>query len=494
MKRLVVVLIITYNTLAAASAEFPICTAPGEQFYPDVCWDGSEFWVVWQDDSLGTIRGIRVNENGQLVGSEVELLNKGSDPGPVRYPCVAAGPDRIAVEARVMAGWNEFATQLWGVMHQEYSFAGEPLLSQPIRIPESYDLENRVSTPIVLFGKEHFFSFYKAGMETPVDIHLASNAAVIDDEKEEAALSWYSSDLALELEPPTACWNGDSFMVLFKSIGFGGHCNVFLLDTLAFAGTGYDSLIGRGNFAPVYGNRTVKYQTLNCSGSHYFWGSETFGESLGFDILDSSGIPLKDSATLVGFGSGIICSYPDAVFGDSNFVCVWENRFTDSTSHLYAIEVDTIGEVAKLGYIVWKSPVDQHPALAYGNGRYLLVWSDNRDGDFNIRGMIFDTLEVFESVEEDDLLPQPLYGIKADPNPFLGRVVFSLPQDIQTDSRVILKVYDNTGSLVKSLVIPRGSRTVVWDGTDNKHHTLGAGVYYVKSEEYNLGSTQIIKL
>lgn len=488
-RSLLAVITVVGGILGATSVEFPISTSPGDQLYPDVCWDGSAFWVVWQDDSLGTVRGVRVSENGEFLTDEVELLESGEDPGPVGYPCVAAGPDRIAVEARVMAGYNEFMTELWGVIHQEFTFEGEPLLSEPIRFPESYNLEDRVSIPIVLFGKEHFFSFFKAGLETPADVHMASYAVGINSEEEEPVLAWQSSFLALELEPPVACWNEDSFMVLFLETMDWETKGLFLLDTLAYAGTGYSFGLPRNGFSAVEENKTPKYQALTWNGACYLLVSEYYSfqppieHQIAFDILDSAGVPVKDSTTVVDNGTEIMCYYPDAVFGEETYVAVWENRFKkDNTSHLYAIEVDTGGQILKSGYVVWKGLVDRFPANAFGRDKYLLVWSDNREGEFNVYGMLFDTLEVFEGVSEEPQPEQITLQISVSPNPFSKRTTISLTRGLEMDKEITLVIYDNTGSLIRRLALPKGEKAVVWNGNDEMGRPIRSGVYFVKPE------------
>jgi hypothetical protein len=68
------------------------------------------------------------------------------------------------------------------------------------------------------------------------------------------------------------------------------------------------------------------------------------------------------------------------------------------------------------------------------------------------------------------------------PNPSRGvtRMDFTLP----SDQRVSLDVYDVAGRRVRSLltaeVLPRGRRTVVWDGTDRDGREVASGVYLAR--------------
>jgi len=464
-------------SLISASAEFPICTASGNQLYPDVCWDGSAFWVVWQDDEQGTIRGVRVNEDGELLTDEVELLEKGADPGPVRYPCIAAAPDKFAVEARVMVGYNEFGTELWGVMHQEFSFSGESLNFSTARIPESFDLDGMVSTPVVLFGKEHFFSFHTRAFETPEDAHRASVCVGLDDGGEVQQDIWMSSTIWLDWQPSTACWNGDSFLVILTYWGFGA----FLSDTLLLQGIGGQFEFERPYWANDH-TETVKFQSFVSNGSRYLFLSEAnwhsrFEYKIGFDILDSTGMPIKDSAIIIDLGDEIKLYYPDATYGKENFVCCWENRFDDNTVHLYAIEVDTLGEILDSGYVRYDAPVEQQPAIAFGNESYLLVWSDNKDGDFNIRGLVFDTLELFDGISEPATPPLTHPAtIAVDQTVFTDVLKINLSAAAAGGTVII---HDALGRVVKRIEVEGRSYSCVWDGRDSRENDAGEGVYFV---------------
>jgi len=474
-------------TLVSTSVEFPICTASGDQLYPDVCWDGEAFWVVWQDEELGTIQGVRISEGGDMLTGEVTLLEKGDDPGPVCYPCVAGALDRIGVEARVKVGDNEFGTPVWGVMHREFTFVGVPLGPQPTRISGSFDLEfdNQVSRPTLVFGDKHFFSLFRTARQSSFEVHMASICVGVDIETQTPHEIWMSSS-GFDYYPLPICWGGSKFLVLNTRAENGA----FLWDTLVFQGVGGEF----GFYRPQYGaHQVVKSQSLVSQGAYFFLVGER-RDWVGFDILDSNATPINDSATTLDFGAGIKTYYPCATSDGKNFVSVWENRFKENnTSHLYAIEVDTTGVILKSGYVIQKSPVDRTPAIAFGESKYLLVWSDNHEGEFNIYGMLFDTLELKEAIREENLPAELPFSIVAHPDVFSTATTLYLSgADVNTE--VILRVYNNTGSAVRQLVVPRGEGGVVWDGKDARGRTLSAGIYFVVPEGVKARTARVIKL
>ncbi|MBN2379852.1 T9SS type A sorting domain-containing protein [candidate division WOR-3 bacterium] len=456
----------------AESIEIPICTAPGDQLYPDVCWDGEAFWVVWQDEELGTIRGVRVNEEGEFLTDKLELLPRANDGSGVCLPCVAAGGGRIGMECRIRIGHTEFGEEAWGVGHNEFDFYGKPL-HNPILFPGTdYDFIDG-STPSLLFGGKHFYSIHKRNYETHIDLHSSSGAFGFDSLMYYTQV-WQSSAPEIEFFPPVACWDGSKIVIIYHSYWEIAYLGALLNDSIVWQGLGENFKLGRSEYRANSPTGDPKYQSLINLNSRFFFISEARANEvkglIGYDIFDSTCMPIKDSATLLDFNPQIKCWYPDAVSDGNNFIAVWENRFQDETVHLYAIEVDTLGEILKSGYVVWEGPSNQQPALAYGAGKFLLTWSDNRNGDFNIRGMFFDTLEVFESIEEK---PQINQIIELSVQPILNRisVSYALPQG----HKGTLTLFDLSGRRVDA-------RQVRGYGSASFNTELAAGVYIVRLE------------
>jgi len=468
------------SSATAVSFEIPITNAPGDQLYPDVCWDGEAFWVVWQDEELGTIRGIRVNEGGEFLTGEVELMPKSNDGTPVRYPCVAAGGGRIGAECRVKIGYTEFGKEAWGVGHNEFDFDGNPL-HKPTLFPNNDNECTTSSTPCLLYGKNHFYSIHNRSFETPGDFHGSSGAFGFDSTMEYTQI-WQSSEPELEFFPPVACWDGERLVIIYHSLWKRAFLGAFLDDMLEPQGFGEDFTIGR-LVLTITTSGDPKFQSLTLSKSRYLLVSEArdnhndIAGLIWFDVLDSTCMPIKDSATLLDFNPSIKCRYPDAISDGNDFIAVWENRFEDKTVHLYGIEVDTFGNTLKSGYVVWKGPSNQQPALAYGGGKYLLTWSDNRDGDFDIRGMIFDTLEVFEGVKE---MPEPLEEcvLKASRNPFRDKVDIYLSQKGGGDDNMTVLIFDMLGRKVNTLKLSPGEERISWEGRDTEGRLLPTGIYF----------------
>jgi hypothetical protein len=74
-----------------------------------------------------------------------------------------------------------------------------------------------------------------------------------------------------------------------------------------------------------------------------------------------------------------------------------------------------------------------------------------------------------------------LLGARPNPSPGRNEIGFVLP----SDARVVLRVYDVGGRLVRTLVdgpTPAGVHHVPWDGTDSRGRAVTSGIYFSKLE------------
>jgi hypothetical protein len=90
--------------------------------------------------------------------------------------------------------------------------------------------------------------------------------------------------------------------------------------------------------------------------------------------------------------------------------------------------------------------------------------------------------EAFGPYEATALAPAKLVLHPLVPNPFNPSTVVQL--DLPRAARVSLRVFTSTGKLVRTLVdaqnLPAGSRTVAWDGRDNRGASAASGIYIVR--------------
>lgn len=94
------------------------------------------------------------------------------------------------------------------------------------------------------------------------------------------------------------------------------------------------------------------------------------------------------------------------------------------------------------------------------------------------------------------LVPDAVRLARILPNPFAGMTAIQL--EIPDAQKVILRVYDTAGRLVKTLLdqdIPTGLHTVAWNGTDDRGRTQPSGVYFIRlSNDIGSQSEKVILL
>jgi len=89
------------------------------------------------------------------------------------------------------------------------------------------------------------------------------------------------------------------------------------------------------------------------------------------------------------------------------------------------------------------------------------------------------------NTSSSDVVPAPAYrlGVNAYPNPFNPRT--TIRYDVPSSGRVVVAIFDVSGSRVTTLVdrsVEPGSYTVGWDGRDERGTPASTGAYFVRME------------
>lgn len=87
------------------------------------------------------------------------------------------------------------------------------------------------------------------------------------------------------------------------------------------------------------------------------------------------------------------------------------------------------------------------------------------------------------------------------PNPFnpTTKIVFFIPEDQPRSAPIVIKIYNVTGQLIRTLVYgfpKQGENHILWDGRDDRNQPLSSGVYFYRLEagEFSLcGRMTMIK-
>ncbi len=156
----------------------------------------------------------------------------------------------------------------------------------------------------------------------------------------------------------------------------------------------------------------------------------------------------------------------------------------ESLSVVFAIEPDyadtqsifiNAGAAETLNFLDWEALVI---------GTYASRCTTMLFGDMNTTNdLAIDSFEVvpISGVAEGKNLPRRLLLESTQPNPFTNRVAIRYGLPVQTGVKV--QIFSVTGELVKTVVAGEkaaGFHQVFWNGSDERGHNLGYGVFYLR--------------
>ena len=168
--------------------------------------------------------------------------------------------------------------------------------------------------------------------------------------------------------------------------------------------------------------------------------------------------------------------------------------------------VETVtSDLAEAGLFHWKASGDKLLVAFAGSTpvefenhllEIVMNTSDGKSGSTLRSSLAIDGGDAFD-LQTTDLTSVPVRFSLGDnyPNPFnpVTKISFDLP----VSSRVMLKIYDVRGIQIRTLVsgvMPFGSHTVTWNGTDDRGRAVSSGVYFYRIEAEGFAATHKMML
>lgn len=434
MKYLMFLILVISGIGNLNAQEFPICAADSDQLYPDVAFDGTNFWVVWGDKRSGIsqIYGARVTPQGVLLDDSGILLASLPDTG-CTTPSVAFG-DTVGCTAFYIATpydttWHTFKNIGTIRFHKD----GNLIDIEPSCIEGYYNCAMSLyykEMPLVEYGDDNFCLI--------LGYMAAANAGGWWEYFDCCEVRAFGNTWQLpgfQAWSPTGIWNGKNFFSVWTQWPLGDNNLVsgcFINDSMG--GQSIDSaefkirydyeVPGWPKFEP-----STPFKGLAYGGSKYLFISETDewpASKIWYDILSDSGRPINSLPSVINNGDSIDQVYPVCAYKDGKFLSVWQackgnTYYKNLISNLYGAAIDTFGNVVSSCYINGNQWNKIQPSIAVGGGKYLLVWADNRRGNYDIRGIIMDSLIPVKKdiavlsidMPKDTVYTNERYGIKA---------------------------------------------------------------------------------
>jgi hypothetical protein len=453
-----------------------ISTVANDQECPAVAFDGTNYLVVWDDYRNGSgfdIYGSRVGTDGTVL-----------DPGGI--PISTADDDQeyssIAFDGTdYLVVWDDYRSgSSWDIYGARVGVDGNVL--DPAGIPISTGPDWEVVSDVAFNGIDYLVVWedYRSGSNFDIyGSRVGTDGSVLDP----AGIA--VSTAVGDQECPALAFDGTNYLVVWED--------------------------GRSGPQDIYGSR------VGTDGS----------------VLDPAGIAMSTAV------SGQEC--PAIAFDGTDYLVVWEDNRSGSYIDIYGTRVAVDGSVLDTAGIAISTIAEykQNPAVALDGANYVVVWQaigGGSGGGYDIHGTRVDTYGivldpgavVISADEFNQLYPDvatdaagallivyqsfeapPIYGSdriwgniwqeqvdvregpisfsslahQSYPNPF--NPFCTIRYEIPHADRVSLRVFDVTGSFVRTLVDAHrepGSHSEHWDGRAEDGRELPSGVYLYRLE------------
>ncbi|HEX7319342.1 MAG TPA: FlgD immunoglobulin-like domain containing protein [bacterium] len=478
---------------------------PGRQTMSASGFDGTNYFVCWQDKhydtlsaSYSSLYGLRVNSAGTIIDTNAIPICNFRPAGLTDYrggaisPCIAFGDSIYLVvwleEIRLLSGWITNAD----VYGARVRTTGEVLDSLGFQISLG-GIPVTCSDPAVTFDGRNFMAVWQDFRQTAFGqiygARIGLNGTVIDTLG--FNIGYYS-----ELHCPKLAFGGGLYMVVWEDWRYG-YKDIYgaRVDT---AGNMLDSIsvpisqAVRGQYAPVAAfdgaNFLVVWQDERNDGGGWPLDSSVIYCSR----VTQSGIVLDTQGIMISALDKVATS-PQVCFDGTNYLVVWEQYTDDGTYDLYGAKVNSAGNVLNT-YLVASHAYDQiEPSLCRGNGDQTLVTYTSKTTNLGNRGIrverIWGKLYPFVGVEEDHraAVAYDKCRLQVTSNPFSARkpVQFTIIMGT-VQQKLKLKIYDVLGRLLKTYAVKfepgNGEYSISWNGDDTFGRKASAGVYYCRLE------------
>ncbi len=491
---------------------------PDGQYFPAIAFNGTNYLVVWEDgyyiSDLTDIRGTRVSIDGTVLDPAGILIST-TPAAQKRYPCVCT------CDSNFFVAWQEIGNG-WDIYGSRMSHDGVVLDTLGIAISTADDFQRY---PSVAFDGSNYFVVWddeRNGFGDSLDIYgarISQDGTVLDTTGIRITTSFIQAF-------PSVAFDGINYFVVWVDERnyadiYGARVNQsgIVLDTAGIAISTIETL--SLNPCVVFNdtNYLVVWENYINSNDNDIYGARVSPDGI---VLDTNGImisnanawqqypciafdgtnclvawaDLRDGAwdiygarvsqtgiVLDPFGIPISTSYfyqkfPAIVFGDTNYLVVWEDQRSVYNSHIYSTQVSQNGTVLDtMGEIISTIGNEQlSPSVSFDGQNYLIAWEDLRGSlDYDIysarvnqSGTVLDTISIpistatnkqihtaitfdgtnFLAVWEDHRSGVNIYGSRVDPD---GTVLDTLGIAISTAANNQVRPsisFDNTNYFV----------------------------------------------
>ena len=353
-----------------------VSTGMAECYGPAVAFDGINYLVVWHDyrnDGMGyNIRGSRVSASGEVLDPDAIAVS--SAPGNQTYPAIAFDGTNYFVawsDARNGGANDIYAARI--------TQSGQVIDLEGLAISV---VGGDQSLPAVAFdGTNYFVAWQDGRSQVSSDIYgarVSSSGAVLDPDGIPVSIA-YKNQVS-----PAIAFHNDTYFVVWEDYRESIYPDIYgarvsssgeILDSTGLVISATPSL----QLAPTIAFDGVDFWVTWTEDFVDGW-SDIFGVrvSISGAVLDS--IPIAISTSMY------LRSEVTLVYGGMSCMAVWTDRRNGNDSDVFASRLDQAGHVIDPdGIAVSMAASNQMgPAAASDGAEYLVVWAESRNRAFGI--------------------------------------------------------------------------------------------------------------
>jgi len=354
------------------SSGIAISTAAENQYFPDISFDGTNYMVVWQDERSDTfdIYGSRVDQNGIVLDPSGIKISGATDEQ--YYPSIDFDGTNYFVawfDNRIGTGYDIYGTLL--------GTDGSVLNTSGIPISTAADAQR---LPSVSFGGTDFIIIWydrRDGSNNDIFGARVNHSGVVQDPS-----GIHISNIDAQQTSPAVISYSGQWLVVWKDNRNGNYADIYG-SRINPSGTVTDpSGILIASSAGAQGKPAVAFDGTNYlvvwqedrGGGPPF---DIYGMRItpGGYYLDTDPIPIS---TVSGSQE-----YPAVAFdNDSIYLVVWQDDRSGSGYDIYGARVTTSGNVLDPPGIAISTATGRQrfPSVAFDGTNFLVVWGDERGG------------------------------------------------------------------------------------------------------------------
>lgn len=352
-----------------------ISLAGMDRICPSVNFDGTNYFVVWQDyrNHNWDIYGARVNQGGIVLDPEGIAIDTVTNEQ--RYSSLAFdGTNYLVVWEDFRSGFN------WDIYGTRVSQMGSVIDMNGFILSAEVNFQY---SPVGAFDGTNYLVAWedrRNGLDSDVYGARVNPTGIILD-----SISIAISTAADWQGNPSVAFDGTNYLVVWDDWRSGDHLDIY---GARINQTGL--ILDPEGIIISAALNTQGYPSVTFDGINYFvvWVDYRSGDTS--DIygtrINQAGIVLDPDGIAISTATNYQWN-PSLIFDGINYFVVWDDRRNDY-GDLYGARVNQAGVVIDTNGIIISATTgsQRSPAISFDGTNYFVVWQDIRSGDFDIYG------------------------------------------------------------------------------------------------------------